>query len=162
MYYYILPKWNIDNGKMVVNESMCQVCEQWYIICGCILVLTTQKMTTQVAETCQWLLYHKLAFIHSSAFVGLYKNCIYLINEWNILQDWYLYHLKCYPVICKCSLYNCFYRGRQQLLAKAKTCHTIYKKTMQVWLTASLSLPPIRIPQNYVTHKDMYVMLQLM
>jgi len=69
---------------MIVNESMYQDYEQRYIICGCILVLATQKMTTQATETCQRLLYNKLTFIHTSAFVGLYKNCIYLINAQNI------------------------------------------------------------------------------
>ena len=39
--------------------------------CGCIPVPATLKMTTLVAETCQWLLYNKLTFRHLSAFVGL-------------------------------------------------------------------------------------------
>ena len=49
--------------------------------CGCILLLDTLKMATRVAETCQWLLCNKLAFTHSSAFVGLLKTLMYVPDE---------------------------------------------------------------------------------
>ena len=41
--------------------------------CGCILVLTTLKKATWVAETCLWLPCNKFTFIHSSAFVGVFR-----------------------------------------------------------------------------------------
>ena len=42
--------------------------------CGCILAINTLKMVTCVAETCRWLLYNKLTFIHSGVFVDTFKN----------------------------------------------------------------------------------------
>ena len=35
-------------------------------------------------ETCLWLLRNKITIIHSSAFVGPFKNCIHLINAQNM------------------------------------------------------------------------------
>jgi len=46
--------------------------------CNCIgiLVLTTMKMVTWVAETCLWLLCNKITFIHPRAFVGFLNKII--------------------------------------------------------------------------------------
>jgi len=41
--------------------------------------------------TTRWLLYHKFTFLQSSAFVGLFKNVMYVISAWNIK---YTKHLK--------------------------------------------------------------------
>jgi len=40
--------------------------------CGYIRVLATLKMATVVDKVCRWLLYNKITFIHSSAFVSLF------------------------------------------------------------------------------------------
>ena len=37
----------------------------------CILVVTTLKMATWVAEACRWSLYNEITFINLSTFVGL-------------------------------------------------------------------------------------------
>ena len=44
-----------------------------YYNCICIIVFTTLKMATQVAETCWCLLCNKITFINPSAFVGLFN-----------------------------------------------------------------------------------------
>jgi hypothetical protein len=50
----------------------------------CVLVLTTLKMATKVAEIC-WLLWTKITFIHASASVGLLlKKIVHVINARNI------------------------------------------------------------------------------
>ena len=41
--------------------------------------------------TTRWLLYNKFTFLHSSAFVGLFKHFRYVISAWNIE---YTKHLK--------------------------------------------------------------------
>jgi len=52
--------------------------------CNCIPVRSTLKMATWVPSTCQWLPYNTITFIHSSAYVGIFKNCMHLLNAWNI------------------------------------------------------------------------------
>jgi len=54
--------------------------------CICILVLTTQRMATYVAETCRWLRCNKLTFLHPRACVGLIKklNIWLMTGKWNI------------------------------------------------------------------------------
>ena len=51
---------------------------------NCILVLTTLKTATWVAETCRWSLRNKITYIHSSAFADLFKNFIHRINARNM------------------------------------------------------------------------------
>ena len=46
--------------------------------CKCILVMTTPKMAIWVAETCVWLPYNKVTFIHRSSFVGPVKKEVIL------------------------------------------------------------------------------------
>jgi len=48
--------------------------------CKRILVTTNLKTATLVAETCWRLLYNKITFIHSSAFIGLFNNITHPIN----------------------------------------------------------------------------------
>ena len=74
-----------------------------YCNCDCVLVLTTLKMSTRVAETCRWLLYNKLTFIHSSAFVGLYEFFFLHVTifRWNVAglctsYVWNMWNL-CFP-----------------------------------------------------------------
>ena len=44
--------------------------------CKCILVYTTLKMATRLAETCLWLLCNRITFIRRIAFVGICKPII--------------------------------------------------------------------------------------
>jgi hypothetical protein len=49
--------------------------------CNYILVLTTLKMATWVAQRCLWLLCDKITFIHSRAFLGLFKKMLYKCHK---------------------------------------------------------------------------------
>jgi hypothetical protein len=42
--------------------------------------IATLKLAAWVAETCWWLLCDKFTFIHSSAFVGVFKSFMFPIN----------------------------------------------------------------------------------
>ena len=48
--------------------------------CDSMFVLVTLKVATWVAETCLWLLHNKPTFTRSSAFVGIFKNIVYLLH----------------------------------------------------------------------------------
>jgi len=63
----ILPK-----NYMIFNSGVISI----HYICNHILVLTTLKMSTWVAETFRWLLCNNITFILPSAFVSLLNNCI--------------------------------------------------------------------------------------
>jgi len=45
----------------------------------CILVVTTLRKATWVAETCSWLRCNKITFLHPGAFVGLIKKLYILL-----------------------------------------------------------------------------------
>jgi hypothetical protein len=77
-YAYLYNTLLIVNLTKVIWIFNCGFIPMYYN-CNCILGLSTLKMATWVAETCRWLLCNKITFIHSSAFVFLFKNFIHLI-----------------------------------------------------------------------------------
>jgi len=60
--------------------------------CNCILVPTTLKIATWVAETCQWLLCNKMTFIHPTTIVDLFFFLIWLMHLMH--GTWNMEHIK--------------------------------------------------------------------
>ena len=63
---------SLDFGH-IIRIFICLLIPTYYN-CGFAFVLAILKMATCVTETCRWLLYNKVTFIHSSAFASLFKN----------------------------------------------------------------------------------------
>jgi len=82
---------------------MCQnhtkLLKHTFLICGVIL-----RMATGLTETRRLLLYNRITFILSGAFVGLLKSCIHLFNARNFEHTKVLVKINQLRFVVKCDL----------------------------------------------------------
>jgi len=81
---YMCELWS----RLVSDDTDCVVKYSEHYNCICLIVLITLKMATWVAETCRWLLYNKMTFIHLSSFFFGGGGGVILMNlmhkRWNV------------------------------------------------------------------------------
>ena len=114
--YMILFFNNEINTKKKINCGLIPT----HYKCICILVLTTLRMATCVAETCLQFLCDKISSIYSSVFVSLFKNLMYLINP----------YLTAFPYGNDMVLH--FYQ--QQESSTTKTAHKVINKGLKTYV----------------------------